>query len=427
MAIAAGLGLVAGACGGDGGTGRGGEATTVEFLVSGEPEELEAFRDIVAEFEREQSDIRVALIEASDRQDLLTRVSTSMAGGTPPDLFLVNYRFYGQFAARGALEPLGERLAASGRLSASDFYREPMEAFEWAGRQMCLPQNASSLAVYYNRDLLAAAGLDQPADDWTWDDMVDTATALTRDADGDGTVETYGLGVEPGIVRLAPFVWSSGGDLVDDPETPTGYAIDTPAELIAVQDFIDLRAQQRVIPTDEETEAEDLESRFLNGRLGMLMESRRVVPVLRSIEDFEWDVAPLPAREQRVNVLHSDAYCMTAGSDHHDAAWTFMEFALGPDGQRIAAASGRTVPSLREVAESPAFLDPDSPPSRSEVFLDAIPGIRRLPTISTWPEIEDLSNTLLEEAVFEPAGGEAVELIQNLASETGPLFARAEG
>ena len=80
-----------------------------------------------------------------------------------------------------------------------------------------------------------------------------------------------------------------------------------------------------------------------------------------------------PADGRPRSVLHSDAYCITAGSDAKDAAWRFLEFALGPEGQRIAAGSGRTVPSLRSVAESDAFLDPEADPAHSQVFLEQIP------------------------------------------------------
>ena len=91
---------------------------------------------------------------------------------------------------------------------------------------------------------------------------------------------------------------------------------------------------------------------------------------------------------------------MTAASQEKDAAWTFLEFALGPEGQRIAAESGRTVPSLRSVAETDAFLDPDVDPAHSEVFVEQIPFLRSVPVISTWPEIEDTVNGLLEEAYY---------------------------
>ena len=80
----------------------------------------------------------------------------------------------------------------------------------------------------------------------------------------------------------------------------------------------------------------------------------------------------LPGMDEPASVLHSDAYCMTAASQEKDAAWTFLEFALGPEGQRIAAESGRTVPSLRSVAESDAFLDPEVDPAHSEVFVEQL-------------------------------------------------------
>lgn len=406
--------------------GGGGGRETIDFLVFGEPEEVQAYRNLVEAFEAEQEEIGVRLVVTSDRADLLTRISTSIAAGSPPELFLVNYRFYGQFAAKGALASLDERIAQSAVIDPEDYFVEALEAFQWEDSQLCLPQNVSSLATYYNRALFAQADLPEPGPKWTWDEMLAAARVLTRDVDADGTIDQHGLGVEPGIIRLAPFVWSSGGELFDDPEDPTRFAFDTTSELIAVQDFLSLWATERVVPSDEEMESEDLEARFLNGRLAMLLSSRRVVPVLRSNEALDWDVAPLPMRDQRVNILHADAYCLTEASSHHDAAWEFLEFALGADGQRITVATGRTVPSRIDVAESDAFLSDGKRPENDQVFLDAIPGIRRLPSISTWPEIEDVADVLVEEGMFEPAGGEALEMVSVLDRETRPSFERAE-
>jgi multiple sugar transport system substrate-binding protein len=208
-----------------------------------------------------------------------------------------------------------------------------------------------------------------------------------------------------------------------DEAAPTRFDFDAPA-VTAIQRFIDLRSLHEVTPTDEEAESEDLETRFLNDRLGMLMESRRVVPTLRTISSFGWDVAPFPGMRERVSVLHSDAYCITAGSDAKDASWRFIEFALGPEGQRITAETGRTVPSLRSVADSDAFLDPAALPSHSEVFLDQIPRLRSVPIVSTWPEIEDVANGIIEEAYY--GGGGALEVAVELTLQTRELFRRAE-
>ncbi len=398
--------------------------TRITVMVAGDPEEIDAYRAVVDTFDRSQEAVDAELLPFAERDDLILRLSTSIAGGQPPDLFLMNYRYYGQFAARGALEAVEPYLRDSAAFSSEEFFDTAMTPFEWDGEQMCLPQNVSSLVVYYNADLFEAAGVALPKDGWTWDDMVGAAEGLTRDDDGDGTTDVYGLGVDPEIIRIAPFVWSNGGTLVDDEASPTGFSFDARA-VIAMQRFFDLRTVQGVTPTDEEAESEDLESRFINGGLAMLMESRRVVPTFRAIDAFAWDVAGLPSLGSPASILHSDAYCMTAGSDHKDAAWSFMEFALGPEGQRIASEAGRTVPSLRSVATSDAFLDPDALPSHAQVFLDQIPRLRAVPVISTWPEIEDTANGLLEEAFY--GGGQAVEVAVELASQTRDQFARAEG
>ncbi|TDC85760.1 sugar ABC transporter substrate-binding protein [Micromonospora sp. KC606] len=407
----------------------------VKLLVFGAPEELAAYRTLIDAYEAARPGERVQLIEASDRKDLLARLATSVAGGAPPDLFLMNYRFYGQFAAKGVVEPLDERIAASDAVDPADYYPVAMDAFKWHDRQLCLPQNVSSLAVYYNRTLFAKYGVPEPVPGWTWNDLVGTATAMTRDDRGlvirgteaEGAARlpaVHGLGVEPSIIRLAPLVWSNGGEVVDDPERPTRLALDSPAAREALKNLVDLRLAYGVAPSDAEVEAEDDESRFLNGRLAMLMTSRRATTNFRTITGFDWDVAPLPVYQRPIGVLHSDAYCMTRGSRNKDSAWRFMEYAMSADGQKIIAATGRTVPSHVETSRSPAFLDPNLPPRNSRVFLDAIPTVRALPTVSTWPEIEDLSYGILENAMHR--GDRLDDVIRELDIKSRPVFARGE-
>ena len=76
------------------------------------------------------------------------------------------------------------------------------------------------------------------------------------------------------------------------------------------------------------------------------------------------------------------------------------------------------------MANSEAFLDPTQDPANSRVFLDTIPGIRRVPNISPWPESEDAANAILEMGFFE--GAPAEEIAQQLIDATTPIFARAE-
>jgi multiple sugar transport system substrate-binding protein len=421
--------LMASAC-----TGEAQPPGVVKLLVFGAPEELAAFRTLTEAYERSVPGADVQLIEASDAGDLITRLSTSIAGGAPPDIVLINYREYGQFAGRDAIEPVDERLSASKTIKAADFYTAPMEAFRWDGQQLCMPQNASSLAVYYNRTLFQQYGVAEPKPGWTWNDLVSTASALNRDANGavirggesEGApqkVAVYGLGIDPQIIRVAPFVWSNGGQFVDDPQKPSRFTFDQPQAREVLKNFLELRLGHGVVPTDEEIEAESITSRFSNGRLAMILQPRRVTTTFRTITSFDWDVAPLPRYQSAVSILHSDAYCIAKGSSNKDGAWRFVEFAMGAEGQRIIAGTGRTVPSNIEVSRSDAFLDATKPPQNAKVFLDAIPTLQRVPTVSTWPEIEEITDGILENALYR--GDSLDEVIRQLDEMTRPLFARA--
>ena len=67
------------ACGGDDASGA--DSGSISFLIFGDPAEINAYRTLIKSFNEEVPDINVQLIEASDREDLIARLSTSLAGG----------------------------------------------------------------------------------------------------------------------------------------------------------------------------------------------------------------------------------------------------------------------------------------------------------------------------------------------------------
>jgi multiple sugar transport system substrate-binding protein len=213
-------------------------------------------------------------------------------------------------------------------------------------------------------------------------------------------VDQYGLGIEPSLFRLAPFVWQNDAPIVDDDERPRRLTLTRPPSLAALQWFVDLRQEHGVVPSRVEETAQDSESRFLAGNTAMFLNSRRGTPTYREIDSFTWDVAPLPRGKVAAGVLHSDGYCMSAATADKDAAWTFIEYANSPEGQTLVARSGRTVPSLVSVAESDAFLDATQPPARARVWLDTAATLRLVPVISTWEEIEQTASQEIERAFY---------------------------
>ena len=394
----------------------GGGPTTIQLMLFGDAVETAGYQDMITAFEATDPGFSVTLTPVADQDELLAKLSTAFAGGNPPDTFLINYRKYGQYAARGALAPVQPYLDGSEAISEADFAQTSMEAFRFDGEALtCMPQNVSSLAVYYNADLFKAAGLDAPDAGWTWDDFLAAAKALTKEGQ-------YGVGVEPSLIRVAPFVWSAGGQVVDDPQQPTKLTLDEGAGRRGLDFFLDLRLEHGVVPPEREELSLDAESRFLQGGLGMFLDSRKAVPTLRTIKDFTWDVAPLPVAPggDPATILHGDAYCMAEASEHKDQVWQFIEFAMSREGQTILAASGRTVPSRNDVASSPAFLEPDQPPASSKVFIDVVPAIRAMPHTATWSEVEKEADNLLGSIFYGRVEREAG--IRQLVEQTAPLF-----
>jgi multiple sugar transport system substrate-binding protein len=380
--------------------GCGRSSETVSFMVFGDPEEFAAYQSLVEGFTAVYPDINVELRHTPSLGEYRQRLAAGFSAGTPPDVMLLNYRRIGVFARQGAFEPLGPYLAQSDLLHEADFFPEAIAAFYLDGELWCIPQNVSSLVVYYNQDLFEAAGLAVPHDEWTWDEFLVAARALTLDLNGDGRIDQYGASIEPSLYRLAPFIWQNGGELVDDPAQPTRLALDSQAALEAFTWFANLQVVEGVVPSAVAESAESSESRFLNGRLAMYFNSRRGVPTYRTITGFTWDIAPLPRHREAAGILHSDAYCMAAATTNKEAAWTFIEYANSVEGQQRMLATGRTVPSLRQVANSPQFLEPELPPLRSHIFLDTLPVMRQVPTIHQWVTIEETANREIERAFY---------------------------
>ncbi|HEY0071652.1 MAG TPA: hypothetical protein VGE04_16930, partial [Chloroflexia bacterium] len=76
----------------------------ISFQVFGDPAELAAFQSVVEGFKGVQPAAKVEIVHVPAQGDHMTKLSTSFAAGNPPDVWVLNYRRYGQFAAEGVIE-----------------------------------------------------------------------------------------------------------------------------------------------------------------------------------------------------------------------------------------------------------------------------------------------------------------------------------
>ncbi len=351
---------------------------SITVAAAGGEGEVKALQAVADAFEAKHPGTSVNLDTVAGAGDLIAKLTAAFVGDAVPDVFLLNYRRLGGFAEKDVIEPVSD-------VDTSGLFEKSLAGFTFDGRLLCLPSNASSMVVYTNTALFQKAGVDLPKPGWTWDDMLNAARALKAK-------DVSAIGFETALIRLAPFVWSNGGEIVDDQEKPTVVDLSSKQARQAIQFLLDL---QKTGQSATDRAAQAPEEAFTAGKVAMLLDSRRAVPGLRGTDGLAFDVAAVPAKDSAVSVLHSDGYCVTRKAGNKPLARAFAEFAVTGDGAKVLAEAGRTVPVLRSLASSPSFLAPDQDPKSSQVFLDQLENIRAVPHSPTWNEAEEVVEEVL--------------------------------
>jgi multiple sugar transport system substrate-binding protein len=317
------------------------------------------------------------------------------------DVLVESYTQVARLAARELLAPIAPYLAASHVVKPEGFSTEAFSPFVYHRQLQCLPFSASGLVVYYNKDLFQQAALPFPRPNWTPDDFVADARALTHNTAGDGHPDQYGVGIAPTLTNLAPFVWQRKGHLVDNDAWPTELALTTPAALSATTWLVSLQSHDHVVPDSQAELAVSSDQRFLDGTLAMLVDTPDSVPAFRQITAFDWDVVRLPAyNTSSSNVIIANGLCLASASRDKAAAWQFIEFAGSPEGEALMARSGAIVPALTVVAASPAFLHPAAKPAHSQVFVEALAHALALPKLENWSDIQAIADEELQQVFY---------------------------
>ncbi len=371
------------------------DKTRIRFSTWGSAQEVAVLNDLIVEFEGANPDIDVELMHIPE--NYFQKIHILVAGGMMPDVVFTNSINFPVYAAHGLFADLTPWLEQSETLSPAHFYRPALETFDLRTgdpgvRVGAIPRDLSNLVLYYNKDLFREGGVALPQAGWTWDDFLAAAKALTRDTDGDGRLDQFGVSFyrTPPLYWM-PFVWSAGGRLFD--ETRRDFLLNEPAAIAGLRFYADLPNRHRVAPRKTESGAASMSQWFLQQKLAMMVSGRWSVPVLREQAAFDWDVAPLPAGPAGSRTgIDASGYAMAAGTEHPQAAWALIEFLSSPEAVGRFTESGLIIPARLDVAHSDVFLDPRKTPQNGQVFLDAIE--TGVPTRSH-PRWNEIAETLM--------------------------------
>lgn len=343
--------------------------TEITYQLWGSPQEAEVWQKVAAAFEAQHPDIKVK-VEVNDWDSYWEKIRVLMAGGTPPDVFAMDAPLYPDWQSRGVLLNLQPYIDAEPGLL-DDVYPITLEAYQTKDGYFGLPRDFQTIVLFYNKDMFDAAGVAYPNDGWTYDDFRKAAKALTRDTNGDGTIDQWGfwaevLDPEP---YWGPVVWSYGGDIVD---VATGKTLIGGDKAMDAWHFIsDMWLGDKSMPTDEQLRQYGTDG-FQAGIAAMGVSGHWSVPDYAPAK-FKWDVAPLPKGPAgRVTSVNSAGFVIAKASKHPKEAWEFVKFAFGKDGQAALARIGLAVPVRKSVAESADYLEQPSARINQKLFIDAL-------------------------------------------------------
>lgn len=332
--------------------------TEISYLMWGSPQEAAAWAIVVDGFEAAHPDINVT-VEVADWDSYWEKLRVLMAGGTPPDVFAMDAPLFMDWQSRDVLLNLQPYIDADPTIL-DGVYPITLQAYKLPDGYFGLPRDFQTIVLYYNKDMFDAGGVAYPTDTWTYDDMRSAAAALTKDKDGDGTIDQWGFW--DGGYDMEPFwgalVWAYGGDVIDVAAGKT--LIGSPEAAAAFQLMSDMWLTDGSMPTEQQLAAYGWDG-FLSGVSAMGASGHWSVPEYSAVT-FNWDIAPMPLGPAgRATSVNSAGFVIAKDSPHPDAAWEFVKYAFSDAGQTELARVGLAIPVRESVATSPAYLEQATP------------------------------------------------------------------
>ena len=226
-----------------------------------------------------------------------------------------------------------------------------------------------NLAVVYNKDLLAEAGLDEPSPDWTWDDFREYAKAMT----GDGVYGTN-LSVSGGedtTWRLWPLLWQNGGQILDDDNTAAAF--DSPEGEAALETLRAMAVDDKSVYLDQTDEKYG--PLFRENRIGMMVTGPwEIYDTVKA--GIDYGVQQLPGTDgDHTTVSGPDLWVLYDHQDANRAYWSYELISWLTAERRRTRSSTSPSATCRCAA-------PLSTPLRSTTFTEDVPrrrGLRREP------------------------------------------------
>jgi multiple sugar transport system substrate-binding protein len=355
--------------------------------------ELGVMKDVIADFEKTHPDIHVKVVGGISDD----KIVAAIRGGNAPDVAhsFDAGAYTGAYCSNGAWIDLADYMKQDG-LSDDVFPEVPRQYSQFEGTRCALPMLADVYGLYYNKDLLAKAGIDSPPQ--TVSQLMDDAKKLTE-RNPDGSLKVVGLDPFDGFYENVAAHWAPqwGVDWVDESGKSNLAAQPGWADMLRWQkELIDWYGYDNLVRWQASAGDEfSAQNAFERGKLAMNLDGEwRVAFVQSEHPELNFGTAPLPVDDAQPD-LYGSGY--TSGSiigiaktsGHKDEAWQLLKFLATDTGALVKMTNGiRNVPTTTDALSSPDV----KPDEAFNIFLDIFgnPNTRTTPITLVGSANQDL-------------------------------------
>lgn len=275
-----------------------------------------------AEFDELNEDI-VVEYRALPFDELVNETLRAYASGNAPDIVSFDNPDFALFSSRGAMLDITDMVAASDVIDPENYFEGPLNSVMWDGRMFGIPKYTDTIGLFYNKDLMEAAGISEPPQ--TWAEFEAAAEQLADPEAGVYGATFSARGNEEGTFQFLPLIQMSGGDYTNVNTEGAREALSMMKRMIdngwASQDVLSLGQW-------------DSTGTFNSGNAAMAISGPWEVDRMLEDAKFEWGVTLLPVFEvgdERSSALGGYDLGIMSTTEHPEEAFRALEYFASQD------------------------------------------------------------------------------------------------
>ncbi len=396
--------------------GYSGPAASIEYSIWGDPAEIDSQTKLVRSFEAINPTISVK-VSVADWPTYWEKLLTGLAGGAAPDVFAMDGPLFPDYKARDVLLDLAPYVTRDG-YDLGQLADQGVGVFKTSdGGQFGLPRDLNVIALYYNKKMFDAAGIANPDDTWDWAKLVEIGKQLTKDTNGDGQTDQWGLYTETTDMEnyWLSLVWQNGGSFFG-PDGKTS-ALATPEASGGIQFLQDLIYKDKILA--EPAIFAGTGDAFEQGLAAMEINGSWLVPTDQAA-GLDFGIAPIPAGPAgRFTSVNPTGAVVYKGTKSPDAAWEFVKYLASPAAQEQLMKLHAALPVSKAVLAGPYATSFDG----AKVFADSLTYAKPKPSFAGFDEYTTLLQGELDENVFNAPNETAEAALKKVAPQLDALLA----